>query len=113
VDPGWLTAATALAVAVVGCFAWFGRQAWRLLLRTQDFLDDWAGHPERKGVPAKPGVMERLQTVEHIVTQVRVELYPNGGGSLRDVVHRTAADVAEIKSEQGRLRDDLAGMERP
>jgi hypothetical protein len=112
VDPGWITAATALVLAVVGGIAWFTRWAWRLLRRTQDFLDDWGGHPERKGVPARAGVMERLQSVELIVTDVRGELYPNGGGSLRDAVHVIAQDVTSIKTEQTRVAENLARLQK-
>lgn len=39
----WVTAATALAVALAGAAVFAGRWAWRILSRTRDFLDDWAG----------------------------------------------------------------------
>ena len=40
-SPAWVTAITALAVAVVGLGAWGGRWAVRLLIGTHEFLTDW------------------------------------------------------------------------
>ena len=105
--PAWITAAVALATAVICLFAWTIRWAWRILNGTQEFLVDWKGEPERPGVPARPGVMARLQTVEFIVTDVRGEMFPNGGGTLRDVVHRTAEDVAEARRDLAAMRGRL------
>ena len=99
-DPGWITAAVALTVAVCGCLAVLGRKVWRGFRRTEDFLDDWGGHPERPGVEARPGVMERLQTVEFMLTEVRGQIFPNGGTSMRDDLNALRSDVADIK--QGR-----------
>lgn len=112
-DAGWLTAAVALAVAVGGLAVWAGRWVYRILAGTLRFLDDWRGEPARPGVAARPGVLARLQTVEHLVTEVHGELYPNGGGSLRDIVHQTASDVAAVKTEQSRVRLELSRMEKP
>jgi hypothetical protein len=99
-DPAWLTAATALAVAVIGLLAWLGRKLWRGFKRTEDFLDDWAGHDARPGVEARPGVMERLQSVEFTLGEVRSQIFPNGGTSMRDDINSLRRDVADIK--QGR-----------
>jgi hypothetical protein len=38
---------------------------------------------------------------------VVAETTPNGGGSMRDEVARTARDVADIKSEQAKVREKL------
>jgi hypothetical protein len=99
-DPAWITAALALCAAVLGTLAWLGRKLWRGFRRTQDFLDDWAGHEERPGVIARPGVMERLQSVEYMLTEVRGQIFPNGGTSMRDDLNAVRRDVADIK--QGR-----------
>jgi hypothetical protein len=96
-DPAWITAALALAAAVLGCLAWAGRKVWRTFRRTQDFLDDWGGHEPRPGVEARPGVMERLQTVEFILGEVRGQVFPNGGHSMRDDLNTLRSDVADIK----------------
>jgi hypothetical protein len=115
VNPEWLTAFTALAVAVAGCLLWCARKAWHASRRVSHFLDDYAGEPARDGLPARPGFMARLGSVEESMKHLSAEMSPNHGSSLRDVVHKTAADVAEIKSEQAavRVRLELFDAQRP
>lgn len=55
-------------------------------------------------MPAKPGLMARLGSVETIVGQVAAQLTTNGGESLRDVVQGSAADLKVIKTDQVELR---------
>lgn len=106
-DPAWI-AATIGAAGLIGAFAlWLGRLLWRTLQRTIHFLDDYFGQPARDGLPARPGVMARLGSVETLLTKVVAETTPNGGGSMRDEVARTARDVADIKDEQARLRTQI------
>jgi hypothetical protein len=47
----------------------------------EQFMEDWAGTPERPGRSAVPGVMERLNNIDG-------ELKKNGGKSVKDVVNR-------------------------
>ncbi|MFD7052122.1 hypothetical protein ACFWBS_28075 [Streptomyces mirabilis] len=72
-----------------------GTAIWRVVRavshvtsRTGQFLDDWYGEGERPGVPARPGVMERLSNVEGYLRSVQHEVRPNSGASLRDAVDR-------------------------
>lgn len=110
-NPAWFSALTALSIAVFGLLAWAIRWAWRILKRTTHFLDDFFGEPARDGVPAKPGVMARLGSVEDTLGQVLAETRPDHGHSLRDVVHRTAGDVAEIKAAQESMRTRMELLE--
>jgi hypothetical protein len=87
----------ALAAVVAVVLAGPARWAWRLLRGTSRFLDDWAGHGER------PGVMDRLAAVERNIVEVRTQIRPDHGHSLRDVVHRTASDVADVKTDVAKL----------
>ena len=103
----WLTAFVALAVAVFGLLGGVARYGWRVTRRTMRFLDDWQGETAREGLPAVPGVMARLKSVEGLVASISAEMHPNGGSSLRDVVHKTAADVADVKAEQAAVRTRL------
>lgn len=106
-DPAWIAALTALAVAVLGFLGWVLRHAWHVLRRVTRFLDDYAGEPARDGMPAKPGFMARLASAEELIGRVLAETQPNHGTSLRDVVHKTAADIAEIKADQAVLRTQV------
>lgn len=104
---GWITAVATLGLVLGTLLTWCGRRARRVWHRVRDFLDDWSGQPEREGVPARPGVMARLLAMEHGVAEVRAETQPNGGTSLRDVVHRTASDVADVKAKQEAMRQRM------
>lgn len=106
-DPAWVGTLVALATAVCGVAAWGFRQGWRTMRQVSHFLDDWKGQPEHDGVPARPGVMARLGSVEETLAAVHAETQADHGTSLRDVVNRTAADVAGIKIEQAAVRRDL------
>lgn len=106
-NPEWVAALTALAVAVFGCAGWCARWAWRILRRVGHFLDDYAGEPARDGMPAKPGLMARLGSVEEQLKHVVAETSPNHGRSIRDLVIKTASDVTDIKTEQAAVREKL------
>ena len=56
--------------------------------------------------------MARLHSMEQIVAGISVEVHPNSGHSLRDVVHQTAGDVAQIKIDQGEMRRRMELFER-
>jgi hypothetical protein len=112
VDPAWITAAIALGTALLGIFAFCARWSWRLLMRIVRLLDDYFGEPAREGVPARPGVMLRLRSVEDSLAHIVTEVNPNGGKSLRDIVNRTASDVVEVKREQVQVRADLAALQQ-
>lgn len=64
---GVLWAAAAL-ILLISCFETirrvFFKPALRLFRRTNNFLDDWDGIPDRPGVPGRPGVLVRLSAVE-------------------------------------------------
>jgi hypothetical protein len=97
----------AIALAVKGV-----RVAIGLLLRIEEFLDDWRGAPGRPGVAERPGVMQRLvdsdarQTamearlgaMESALEEVRHEMVPNSGKSLKDQVTLLAEHVVPPES---------------
>lgn len=105
-NPAWFSALTALAIAVCTLAGWVLRWTWRTLRRVARFLDDFFGEPAHDEVPAKPGVMARLGSLEHQVATVVSETTLNGGDSqsMRDVVGRIERDVTLIKTDQGELR---------
>lgn len=65
--------AASLAIAggaIVGVLAWATRHSWRGAGRVRRLLDDLEGSQARPGVPARPGVMERLQSSEETDGQI-------------------------------------------
>ena len=106
-NPEWIGALAAVSVAASGFLLWLLRWLWHTLVRTSHFLDDYFGQPPREGMAARPGVMARLAILEGLVGKVIGETQPDGGNSLRDVVHKTADDVVVIRDEQARLRAQL------
>jgi hypothetical protein len=93
-------------VVTLGALAWRGiRSGVRIGRRMDEFIDDWRGEPSRPGVPARPGVMERMEGLETRMNgfdddlqRIKHELYPNGGGSLRDAVNLANQQLAHLCS---------------
>lgn len=105
----WLALGAAVVVVgggVVALIRWLRHHLGGLA----DFIADWHGESARPGVPARPGVMERLARIEDRaagiedraagiedrLTSVEHELQPNSGRSLRDAVNRVDARTARI-----------------
>lgn len=98
---GWLVG----LVAGLGALGWLVTKAWRGFRKMGHFIDDVSGEPARPGTPARPSLMDRLAAVEDAVAripvvessvaQVRAEVTPNGGGSLKDAVVRIEAVIRE------------------
>lgn len=87
----WATLGPAIALVLAGAWRLF-RSIRRVAVRIDEFMDDWAGQPARPGVHRRPGVMERLERIEH-------ELKPNSGESLRDAVNRIEAQVSDTSGQ--------------
>lgn len=80
--PEWLGSMTVAQLAIIaGSLATIGTVLWKLwrairpvFRGVQDFLEDWNGEPARRGVPGRPGVMERLADVEDQQKRTNVRL---------------------------------------
>lgn len=81
--------------AGLGALGWLMSKAWRGLRGIGNLVDDLRGEPARPGVPARPGIMDRLAAVEGTAADIRREVTPNGGGSLKDAVVRIEQSVRE------------------
>lgn len=110
--PTWLTDLIVLApwLAAVGVLVWVAVKVWPFVRKISHFIDDVAGEPERPGIPARPGLMERLATVEakqdeqgDALAVVRHEVTTNHGSSLKDSVRR----LEERADDQDRKLGDL------
>jgi hypothetical protein len=111
--PAWIEATVATVTAAAALWLFIGRRLWRLVLGTTRFLEDWFGEPPRGGLAATPGIMARVAALETLVVTIASETQPDGGSSMRDIVHRIAADVADVKDEQARLRIQIELRQPP
>lgn len=108
-DPGWVTAAIALATVLVAVLAWMARWAWKLGRKAWQFIADWEGIPAMHGRPARPGVIERLEKLEATTIGISEQVHLNSGHSLKDVVIRTEVAVGELKQSVDALTKQAKG----
>lgn len=88
----WLTCLATLGGAVVMVLK-YGR-------RVMQMVEDFNGTADRPGVPARPGVMQRLQLIE-------TEITPNHGSSIKDAVNRIDAQVIVLQTDLKGVHDRL------
>ncbi|WP_086778039.1 hypothetical protein [Streptomyces griseus] len=81
----WGGAVTVVA-GVVTVLWRLGRGVAATWQRLDQFIEDWYGEGPRPGVPARPGVLERVTGMELRLSRMEHELHPNDGGSLRDAI---------------------------
>lgn len=93
----WTVIAWAVFIALI---AGVIKKLWPVVKKLADFLDDVAGEPARPGVPARAGLMERVQRIEH-------ELFPNSGKSLRDQTNRMEQKLDRDNERIGELSDQM------
>ncbi|WTW96615.1 hypothetical protein OG216_26040 [Streptomycetaceae bacterium NBC_01309] len=96
----WVAIVGGLLVIVGVLWRTVGRPIRQLVVRLDLFWDDWHGTGARPGRPEQPGVLERLAAIEHrqagteaAVEEIKHELRPNSGASLRDAVDRVEQAV--------------------
>lgn len=91
----WLTGVATTIAIILG--AWFAiakfvgpfyKRINKWITTWEQFMEDWAGVPERPGRSAVPGVMERLNNIDG-------ELKKNGGKSVKDTVNRIEKRIVE------------------
>lgn len=110
---GWVVAAGAAAAAGYAIWRYVVQPIARAVSVVVEVGGDFRGHDERPGVPRKPGVMERLQSIEQ---QIKV----NGTGlplgeataqllkktdALEQGRQANAAGIAELKDGQEAARE--------
>ncbi|MFF3096838.1 hypothetical protein [Streptomyces cyaneofuscatus] len=89
-------------IAGVGAMLWrLGRGLTATWARLDQFMEDWYGEGPRPGVPARPGVLERISGIEGWMRRVEHELHPNAGGSLRDAVDQANHRLAHLCPDPG------------
>jgi hypothetical protein len=98
VELATIVTVAASAVVVVGAVVASVRAGRRIERKVDQMQRDWYGEAARPGFPARPGVPERLETIEN-------QLKPNGGSSARDAINR-------VELNQHRLSIDHAILAR-
>lgn len=97
----WLARVTVgevlLVLGIVGAVIAGVRKVWPILVGISHLVDDIRGESPRPGVPGRPGLMERLATVEHDARLAAHNTKPNGGGSSHDEIMR---ELKAIRQEQ-------------
>jgi hypothetical protein len=74
---------------------------WKFSIGWNDFMRDWKGDNHDDGRAKIPGVIARLEKLESGLQTVKLEVRPNGGKSIKDVVNRI-----ETRLEEGNQRFD-------
>lgn len=116
--PGWvgdLTVAEIVAwLAGLGAVGYGIKRLWPGLRRLVHLFDDLAGTPGRPGVEARPGLMERLASVETTqesmagqIKAINHEVHANSGKSLKDVATQTADHVNRLDGRVERIEGHL------
>jgi hypothetical protein len=88
----WLTCLGALGGIAITLIK-YGRNYGRKIMQ---MVEDFNGTEERPGVPSRPGVMARLQTLDEQVAAVHTEVNYNHGTTIKDAITRIETDVKGI-----------------
>lgn len=103
----WLTLEHVVSGGAIGTgFGVVGfvvHKVWPVFRKVVHIVDDITGEEARPGVPARPGLMERISTIEH-------EVRPNGGGSIKDAVNRIEEVQAKKLAKLEHLESGLVEM---
>ena len=93
-----------ISVVLAGLGALWKLARWGrpIIRRLEQFLDDFYGSPARPGVAARPGLMERLATVEQQTSTIAYNVTPNHGHSAHDQqarrINAVGDQVAELQA---------------
>ena len=120
----WVLLVAAIVLGVV--------KAFPVVRKFVTFVNDVAGEEARPGFPARPGLFDRIHSIEITqqsvsdkvdsieiaqkdmagkVEKVHHELFPNSGKSLRDQTNRIEAKVTADYREIGKIRDAVGDLD--
>lgn len=102
----WFAAGVLILVLLI----WAGSKGVPALRKVMHFIDDVAGEPARAGVPARPGLMERMTTIETSLQQVRHEVTPNHGSTMNDALRSVREDVSGIRETVDETSDAVSDL---
>ena len=120
----WVLLVAAILLGVV--------KAFPVVRKFVTFVNDVAGEEARPGFSARPGLFDRIHSIEITqqsvsdkvdsieiaqkdmagkVEKVHHELFPNSGKSLRDQTNRIEAKVSADYREIGKIRDAVGDLD--
>ena len=120
----WVLLVAAILLGVV--------KAFPVVRKFVTFVNGVAGEEARPGFPARPGLFDRIHSIEITqqsvsdkvdsieiaqkdmagkVEKVHHELFPNSGKSLRDQTNRIEAKVTADYREIGKIRDAVGDLD--
>ena len=120
----WVLLVAAILLGVV--------KAFPVVMKFVTFVNDVAGEEARPGFPARPGLFDRIDSIEITqqsvsdkvdsieiaqkdmagkVEKVHHELFPNSGKSLRDQTDRIEAKVTADYKEIGKIHDAVGDLD--
>lgn len=120
----WVLLVAAILLGVV--------KAFPVVRKFVTFINNVAGEEARPGFPARPGLFDRIHSIEITqqsvsdkidtieiaqkdmagkVEKVHHELFPNSGKSLRDQTNRIEAKVSADYREIGKIRDAVGDLD--
>lgn len=109
----------ATTLAFVGALWASLRKVLPVLRRVGHVIDDLAGEAERPGVAHRPGIIERVASVDarldnvaarlEVVEHATRQLLRNGGDHLADSVHRIEQTQRENSARDGQDVADIPG----
>lgn len=122
---GWLSSVTVAEVigSLIALGVLIGGLKWivPVLRNLRDFLEDWRGEPARPGKDARPGIPERMQSIEQTqanlseaVGAVRKQVENSHSINLRDDLdeHKTAISELHDSVDRLHLRLDESAEDR-
>lgn len=102
----WLEALAAI-VTIGGGALYIWKQSKSQRARNDRFDRDWYGEAERPGVPVRPGVLEQLLSLTTDVAAIKVEVFPNHGGSIKDAVTRMDTRLETVELDVRGIHEKL------
>lgn len=85
-DLGIAASAVLAAAGIAALAVKWTRSGWRAARRLGHLVDEVLGVEAHGSRPAVPGWAERLDRIQDDIVKIKMQVFPNGGSSLRDAV---------------------------
>lgn len=90
-----------LVGAALSALIYIGRKFTILFKTWFKFIDDWNGTEDQPGIVQRlNNGNERFEKIEHEISIIKAELFPNHGSSLRDSINRIEEHITKKPSRK-------------